>query len=220
MCFSKELSIFTTFLVYSAVIYSILNNYHKNKYFLFVILYHVFTSGIIQPLEGFIHSIYEKDKSNKSSLFINTEKLIWFSVLLQPLFAMIFFIILKINPSNNKYVIGLNLIFYIYTYFVYNDVRLKIKSKNENGYTKIIWTNIVEKNPIWTGLEIFTFWSPIIFSLTKSLHMKILLTHQVLILLLSNIISFDGSHSSGSLWCFFSSMGVWIQIIAKKLLEI
>ena len=32
MCFSKEASIITTFLVYSAAIYSIVNNYHKSKF--------------------------------------------------------------------------------------------------------------------------------------------------------------------------------------------
>ena len=111
MCFNKEVSIFSTFLVYSAVIYSILNNYHKNKYFLFVILFYLLTSGITQPLEGLIHFIYEKEKSNKSVLFINTETLIWFSLLLQPLIVMLLFIILKLNPSNNKYVVGLNIIF-------------------------------------------------------------------------------------------------------------
>lgn len=220
MCFNKEVSVFSTFLVYSAAIYSILNNYHKNKYFLFVILFYVLTSGITQPLEGLIHLIYEKEKSNKSDLFINTEKLIWFSLLLQPLIVMLLFIVLKLNPSNNKYVIGLNIIFYIYTYFVYNDIRLKIKSKNENGYTKILWTNIQKNNYLWTGLEMLTFISPIIFSLSKSFHMKVLLIVQLIQLLMANTLFNNGNHYAGSLWCFFGSFGIWTQIIAKNFLQI
>ena len=220
MCFNKEASIFSTFLVYSALVYAIANKYYTNKYFLFVILFYLLTSGITQPLEALIHFIYEKEKSNKSPLFINTETLIWFSILLHPLIVMLLFITLKINPSNNKYVIGLNIIFYMYTLFVYKDIRLKIKLDNSNGYNKILWTNIQKNNYLWTVLEILAFWSPIIFSLSKSIHMKILLIAQLIQIVSANILFNDGNHYAGSLWCFFGSLGIWFQIFAKKLLEI
>ena len=219
MCFSKEASIITTFLVYSAVIYSILNNYHKNKYFLFVILIHILTVGIIEPLEGVIHALYEKEKSTSSKLFTKLETALWFSILLQPLFQCLLFIILKINPNYNKYVIGLNVLFYTYTMYVYDNIRLDIIPKNENGYTKMYF-NKLSQNIYWARFEILTFLLPIILGVNKSIHMLVLLIQQIIIIFMASFIGKKIDHSMGSLWCFISSVGLWLQIIVKKFLQI
>ena len=219
MCFSKEASIITTFLVYSAAIYSIVNNYHKSKYFLFVILGHILTVGIIEPLEGVIHALYEKEKSTSSKLFKNLETALWFSILLQPLFQCLLFIILKINPNYNKYVIGLNVLFYTYTMYVYDNIRLDIIPKNENGYTKMYF-NKLSQNIYWARFEILTFLLPIILGVNKSIHMLVLLIQQIIIIFMASFIGKKIDHSVGSLWCFFSSVGLWLQIIVKKFLQI
>ena len=219
MCFSKEASIITTFLVYSAAIYSIVNKYHKSKYFLFVILGHILTVGIIEPLEGVIHALYEKEKSTSSKLFKNLETALWFSILLQPLFQCLLFIILKINPNYNKYVIGLNVLFYTYTMYVYDNIRLDIIPKNENGYTKMYF-NKLSQNIYWARFEILTFLLPIILGVNKSIHMLVLLIQQIIIIFMASFIGKKIDHSVGSLWCFFSSVGLWLQIIVKNFLQI
>lgn len=218
MCFSKEASFITTFLLYSAVFYSIINNYHKNKYFLFVMLAHILTVGIVEPLEGLIHAVYEKEKSTTSKLFTNLETLIWFSLLLQPLLICLLFIRLKINPVYNKYLIGFNIIFYAYTIYFYDNIRLDLIPKNTNGYTKMGW-NFSCKNNIWCVFEISAFMLAIILGSIKSIHIMVLLIQQIVIIYISTFLSKKTGHTTmGSLWCFISSIGLWVQIIAKKFL--
>ena len=216
MCFSKEASITTTFLLYSAVFYSLFNNYHKNKYFLFVMLGYILTVGIIEPLEGVIHAIYEKDKSTTSKSFTNIETALWFSLLLQPVIMGLLFITLKINPAYNKYIIGFNIFFYAYTIYVYDHVRLDITPKITNGYTKMYFNNFSCENNLWCILEISGFLLPIIFGSIKSIHIMILLIQQLIIIFVSTFLSKKMDHTMGSLWCFISSIGLWIQILAKK----
>ena len=218
MCFSKEASFITTFLLYSAVFYSIINNYHKNKYFLFVMLGYILTVGIVEPLEGVIHAVYEKEKSTTAKSFTNLETALWFSLLLQPLFMALLFITLKINPVYNKYIIGFNIIFYAYTIYFYDNIRLDLIPKNTNGYTKMSFNFSCENN-IWCVLEVMGFLIPIILGSIKSIHIMVLLIQQLVIICISTFLSSKTmDNTMGTLWCFLSSIGLWVQIIAKKYL--
>lgn len=218
MCFNKELSLFATSLTYSAVIFSILNKYHHYKYFYFVMLYHIFTSGIIEPLEGVTHFVYQRQKSVDTFSIRFLESCIWYSLLLQPLIGSLLFIKFNLNPDKNKKIVIINSIFYIYTLYIYKSICIKIKPKNENGYTKLEWKNITNNN-IWNKLEVFAFWSPLFFAFNKSIQIKICLIQQIIILLISRLLSLTRFHFTPSLWCFISSSGIWNQILITKMFK-
>ena len=180
-------------------------------------LIHIFTTGIIEPLEGIIHVIFEKQKK-KTKLFFLMEKIIWFSLLLQPLIVCILFIILEMEPKFNKICILSNVAFYVYCTTVYKKVRLDIEIKQESGYTKLMWRNITGK-----GSRIFCLWEiaqcfiPCVILYNKSYIMKYFILLHVNIIMMSGMINLNNMHDGGPMWCFISSLGSWYMVLIQNI---
>ena len=215
MCFNERVSLITSISLYSSIIYSIKKQYHQDRYFLYIILCAISTSGIIEPLEGIIHHKYKK--SGKISKYLTN--IVYLNLMCQPHITSLFAMVFKILTTKQKIIlITLNSTL-IYFQIKTKPNKIYIEPVEEKGYTKLAWKNMTyeqvtgNKEVIIFLLHIFVTILPLLMNIEKSKVCKITLIIQITIILISIAISQLGLHRLGSIWCLLSSINIFITII-------
>lgn len=208
MCFNYKFSLLATTLHYSAVGFILSKTKLRNdKNLLYCMLFLTTTTGLVEPIEGFIHYKYVDDM--QVQIPVMYRKVLKYALLMQPLFSNVIFMVLKVNPQFNKYLFVSLVIHYIIV------IKSKVKSNQISIYNqeekKLSWKWIENVPDLMRYSQVISFWMPLILSI----HIKILLRHllinQICIFITGDFVTKSYSRN-GSIWCFFSSSSLWYLI--------
>ena len=207
MCFNYKLSLLTTFLHYSALTFILKSNNHKSKELMFYSTVLTLTTGLIEPLEGIIHYNFEK-----KGKFI-FKKLLAYCIYLQPFLSIISYIFFY---RDFKLIIPL-LFHYILFKF---DPKIKINNEHHLKFFKPsnnIKLSVVNGLPSAISQIFLTLLPLILLSLKVRKYKYVVMFHLVSIFVIKmNYI--DGYVPT--LWCFITSLSLWIYIVEEKIRSI
>ena len=215
MCFNYKLSLLATTLHYSAIGYILSKTKLRNdKNLLYCMLWTTTTTGLIEPIEGFIHYKYVDNMQVKiPPVYRNVLK---YAILMQPLFSNVIFMMLKVNPQFNKYLFATLVLHYIIV-IKCNTNSNEISVYNKEG-NKLSWKWINDIPLLMVCSQIISFWMPLILSSRRQGLLRHLLINQITIFIIGLVISQNDGGRNGSLWCFFSSSALWYILNNKYLI--